>query len=627
MDLFSNIFVKHLEHYKVHILVFLLAFLVAITISHPAFLLTDEWVTANQLSQLNAGHQVILNEGKYGSFENGTPSSYFTLKQNYLAYSLVYPIISLPSEKLVYFFGDNFIFLLVYLWTFLLIALALTLNAFFPQYTRMGNWRWTSGLIVIAFAGFFLNLLFFSSFSLNGKDSYPEIMAIVFTNIILFACLAVMVYEILRMIFQQSSYALFGTIVCVSCSSYLFWTNFCKDHALVAFLFTAVLLMIIKFLHTENPWNLAGGFFLSGLLAWARPELGFFIFIVMCSLVVFFSFYIYGRTPQSSNRFLLFLSPLFVVIGAIPFFINNYLYTKNPFIPVSLLWNTGSSSSAVTITETVPTVTIAETASSISITNIVPLQQNTPDTLGLLSHILHAGINIQPSTFFTDLYGIFFHPLSGSMGILPLVPVFLVAVMMLPVLLMREKIQFTRKEHLIIYTLLLLALGIFCAYIRGISGMNTSIGIFPDIRYLSPIYLPLTIIGLIIVRKIPSVSDKPLELMAWMCAFWIILIPSSLILIRYYYPVPAAWKDVFPLLDTYATVLIFLSVLLFIVFCYRFVVSKRSITLTKFFLSLICSLPLIWQIDASFVALLFSSGFGGYLLWIPVLFKIFGLII
>ena len=65
MDLFSNIFVKYLEHYKVHILVFLLAFLVAITISHPAFLLTDEWVTANQLSQLNEGHQVILNEGKY----------------------------------------------------------------------------------------------------------------------------------------------------------------------------------------------------------------------------------------------------------------------------------------------------------------------------------------------------------------------------------------------------------------------------------------------------------------------------------------------------------------------------------------------------------------------------------
>ena len=374
-----------------------------------------------------------------GSFENGTPSSYFTLKQNYLAYSLVYPIISLPSEKLVYFFGDNFIFFIIYLWTFLLIALALTLNAFFPKYTHMGKWRWTSGLIVIAFGGFFLNLLFFSSFSLNGKDSYPEIMAIVFTNIIMFACLAVMVYEILRMIFQQSSYALFGTIVCVSCSSYLFWTNFCKDHTLVAFLFTAVLLMIIKFLCTENPWDLAGGFFCPGCLPGPVRNWAFLFLSVMCCLAVYFSFCIHYQTPQSSKRSLLLLSPLFVVLGAIPFFINNFLYTKNPFIPVFVLWNTGTSLSSVTIAETVSSVKITDITPSVAITNTVPLQQNNPDTLGLLSPILQAGTNIQPSTFFTDLYGILFHPQSGSMGILPLIPIFLVAVMILPLLLSEGK--------------------------------------------------------------------------------------------------------------------------------------------------------------------------------------------
>jgi len=509
-------------------------------------------------------------------------------------------------EKLVYFLGDHFIIFLVYLWTFLLIALALTPNAFFPQYTRIGKWQWTTGLILVAFAGFFLNLFFYSPFPLTGKDSYPEMMAIVFTNIFLFAYLAVMVYEILRMIFKQSTYALFGTIVCVSCSSYLLWTNFCKDHALVAFLFTAVLLMIIKFLCTENPWNLAGGFFLSGLLAWVRPELGFFIFMAMCILTLYFSFFNHKQAPQSSNRLRLLLSPLFVIIGAIPFFINNYLFTKNPFLPGSVLWNTGTSSS----------VTIADT---------IPLHQNTSDTFGALLHLLLAGTNIQPSTFFSELYGIFFHPQSGSMGILPLVPVFLVAVMILPVLRIRGKIQFTPKEHLIIHTLLLLSLGIFFAYLRSLSGMNTSMGIFPDVRYLSPIYLPLTIIGLIIVRKIPSISDKPLELVAWMCTFWIVLIPASLILIRYYYPAPAEWKDVFPLLDTYAKVLIFITALLFVVICYRFVWSKKSFTLTKILLSLVCALPLVWQIDASLISLLFASGLGGYSFWFPVLLKMSGL--
>ena len=109
MDLFSNDFVKSLEHYKVHILVFLLAFLVAITIAHPQFLVTDEWITANQLTQLNEGHQVILNEGKYGSYENGTPTGYFVAKQNYLAYPLFLPLVSLPAEWVVYCLGDNFL--------------------------------------------------------------------------------------------------------------------------------------------------------------------------------------------------------------------------------------------------------------------------------------------------------------------------------------------------------------------------------------------------------------------------------------------------------------------------------------------------------------------------------------
>ncbi|PKL57847.1 MAG: hypothetical protein CVV34_05390 [Methanomicrobiales archaeon HGW-Methanomicrobiales-5] len=395
MDLFLNSFVNSLKLYKVHILIFFLAFLVALTVAHPQFLVTDEWVTANQLTQLNEGHQLILNEGKYGSFENGTPSQYFTAKQNYLAYSLILPLVSLPAEWLVYSFGDNFLMCIVYLWTFLLIALALTLNAFFPQFTYWGKWQWTPGLIVAAFVGFFLNLYYYNSYLLNGPHSFPEILAIVFTNIILFAFLAVMVYDILLMIFENPPYAIFGTIVCLSCSSYLFWTNFCKDHALIAFLFTAVLLMIIKFLCTEYPGYLAGGFLLCGLLVWARPELGFFIFLVMCCFAVYFSFGIQKHLHTLSDRIRLFLIPLCVIIGAIPFFINNFLYTKNPFLPVFVLWDTGMSSSPVTIADT------------------VPLQQNTYDTLGPLLHIIQAGTNIQPSTFLSDLFGVFFYPASS----------------------------------------------------------------------------------------------------------------------------------------------------------------------------------------------------------------------
>jgi hypothetical protein len=606
MDYLSNP-VTLLEHYKVHILVFLLTFLAAVVVAHPAFLLTDEWVTANQLAQLNEGHQIILNEGKYGSFENGTPFAYFTAKQNYLAYSLALPIFSLPAEWLVYFWGDNFIFFIVYLGTFLLIALALTLNAFFPAFTFIGKWRWTNGMIAITFIGFFINLFYYVPFPLAGKGSYPEIMAVVLTNIVMFAVLAVMVYEILQQIFQNPSYAFFGTIVCVSCSSYLLWTNFCKDHVLVAFLFTAVILMMITFLTTENFWFFAGGFLLSGLLVWARPELGLCIFITLCAPAAYFFVRTKNNTKKPITRTRLLLLPLFTIIGAIPFFINNYLMTKNPFTPSFVLWTN-----------------ILPSESTMSGSSAIP--QSASDTMGSLLHLGQLTTNIRFSTFPADVYGIFFHPQTGAIGILPLIPVFLAAVLVLPVILLWEKIRFSSQEKLIIGTLLLLCFGVFCAYVRGIYGMNNSIGIFPDIRYLSPIYLPLTIIGLMIVRKIPAISGNPCQLVTWMFTFWIILIPSTLFLIMYHYPFPSGWKEVFPLLDTYATVLIFLAALIFMLLCYHSVVFQKKGTLLKISFALMCSLPLIWQIDASLVALLFSSGLGGYSFWLPVLLKICGLL-
>jgi hypothetical protein len=68
MDDFSMALEKILVRYKVHILIFLLAFFIAITFAHPSILFTDEWITLNQISQLHDGHQIIFNEGKYGSF-------------------------------------------------------------------------------------------------------------------------------------------------------------------------------------------------------------------------------------------------------------------------------------------------------------------------------------------------------------------------------------------------------------------------------------------------------------------------------------------------------------------------------------------------------------------------------
>jgi len=608
MDNFSTALEKILVHYKVYFLVFLIAFFIAITVAHPSILITDEWITVNQLSQLHDGHQVIFNEGKYGYFENGTPSSYFIRKDNYLAYPLFLPLISLPAHWLIDLWGDHFIFFLLYLWIFLLIAIALVLNGFFPEYTLFGNWRWTTGLIIVSFMLLFINLIFYRPFPITGKDSYPEFMAIVFTNIVLFAVLAVMVYEIIRTISKDSPYTIFGTILGITSSSYLFWTSFCKDHALVAFLFTAIVFMVVKFLFTTNNWYLPGAFILTGLLAWARPELALFVFAILCIFIVYSYVVMRNRFTPFTQTIPLVTAPLFTIIGAIPFCINNYLFTGNIFLPAWSLWKTEPAST------------------NISLTGSTPIQPASSDTLGSLLHLFLSTINIQPTTFLSDIYGVLLNPKSGSMGVLPLMPLFMVALLVLPVLWIYGKLDFSREEKQVLMTMVLLALGVFLAYVRGITGMNASPGIAPDMRYLSPIYLPLSIIGLVVIGKVPSLFNNIKTIMRWIVSIWVLVIPISIVAMSLYYPYPESWVLLFRPLNTIISLVVFVVLMLFVLCLIGSYLSNKAEIPAIILFALLCSAPFIWQIDTTFLVRLYGTGLGGYSFWIPVMMKTFGFI-
>jgi len=608
MDDFFSALEKILVCHKVHILVFILAFFIAITFAHPSIFVNDEWVTLNQLSQLHDGHQIIFNEGKYGSLENGTVSKYFVYKDNYLAYPLFLPLISLPAYWLIDLFGDHFIFFILYLWIFLLIAIALVLNGFFSEYTSVGKWRWTTWLIIASFALLFINLFFYRPFPIAGKDSYPEFIAIVFTNVILFAILAVMVYEIIRTIFKDSPYTIFGTLLCITSSSYLFWTSFCKDHALIAFLFTAIVLITVKFLLTTNDWYLPGAFILTGLLAWARPELALFVFAFLCIFIAYAYVVMRDRFTPFSHAIPLVTAPLFTLIGAIPFCINNYLFTRNIFVPAWILWKTESASAGI------------------SLPGSTPVQSASSDTLGSLLHLFLSTINIKPATFLSDVYGVLLNPHSGSMGVLPLVPLFMVAVLVLPVLWVYGNLDFSVKEKKVLMTMGLLALGVFLTYVRGITGMNNSVGINPDIRYLSPIYLPLSIIGLVVIGKVPSIINNVKTIMKWIVAVWIIVIPMSLVAMSRYYLFPESWALLFRPLNTIISLGIFIILGLFVIFLIGITFNKKAETPAVILFAFLCAAPFIWQIDTTFLVRFYGTGLGGYSFLIPVMMKTFGFI-
>ena len=125
------------------VLVFLFALFFIITFSNPALFLNDEWITVNQLHQLGEGHQVITNEGKYGTFMNGTPGPYFEARHNLLGYTMMLPVLSLPALWFFGLFGDQFRIAVVLLWSMLPVAMAVLVDAYRPDYARWRGIRWT----------------------------------------------------------------------------------------------------------------------------------------------------------------------------------------------------------------------------------------------------------------------------------------------------------------------------------------------------------------------------------------------------------------------------------------------------------------------------------------------------
>ena len=219
LDAFQKNIKKFFFEYRIHLFVFLLTVFIALTIAHPAVLLNDEFITTNQLHQLQAGHQIVVNEGKYGLAENGSMSGYFGYRSNVLGYSLFLPLISLPSYWMIEITGENFVYFILILWTLISLFLILFINHFFMEFSTIYSRKWAPAAYIAVFILFFINLFFYSGFPVDPVSNYPEILAIVFTNIILLGISAVLIYEINYAIFKVPAYSFFGTIVCLFSSS------------------------------------------------------------------------------------------------------------------------------------------------------------------------------------------------------------------------------------------------------------------------------------------------------------------------------------------------------------------------------------------------------------------------
>jgi len=596
-----------IDTYKVHLIIFGIALFLILGCTLPKIFLNDEWVTTNQLSQLDLGHQAIINEGKYGSFENGTPYKYFTTKSNTLGYSLFLPLISLPALKCINFFGNSFLFFLVEFWAILLIGISLFIRKFFPEGSFFCGYDWTKCSIVAALVLFLCNLVFYQPFLFIGEDTYPEIAAIALTNIVLLAALAVLLYAIYSTLLKSQRISLSATIISICCSSYLFWTTSAKDHMLVAFLFGVLIYCWIKYIYTNDRRYVPAFFIVIGLIAWARTEIAVPLFIAFLILAILKSIAVIRTETNVISGLYFLITPFFTIIGAIPFFINNYIVTGNPFLPPYTAFYQNS---------------IGNTGTEIvsAVNRILPaISVNTSISQNSFIHFFDSVIShytVAPGTSVLDLLGLLFLPVNRSVAIFVICPVLIIGLAF--ALLSRIKWRdFAHSEKRVVFILTLISLSLFIAYISGLHGMNNSPGITPDIRYLSPVYLPFNILGILLLKKcgvIPDFSKKGSSVLAFS------MIEIALVLIIFltlFKPPDRTFLILLLNISDIITSISFALIILCIV-CFTVIRNKQNKTeYGSLIIHAIIVVPFIWQLAVIFIS---GNGIGyeGYTYWIPV---------
>lgn len=586
-----------IHRYRVNLFVFLIALFIGLSLAHPAVLLNDEFITTNQLHQLHAGHQVVINEGKYGLIQNGSMGSYFRYKANVLGYSLFLPLISLPAHWMIDFTGENYVYYILCLWTIIALLIILFISHFFKDFSYIGSRKWTPYAFTLVFLVFFFNLFNYAVFDVDSFNTYPEVLAIVTTNIFLVAISSVLIYEINRTVFDHQTFAFFGTIVCLFSSSYFFWATHCKDHILVLPLFCGVFLGLLCFIKKDEYWYLPLAFLFTGLLAWARPEIALWISLVVFGIWII-SLFQYYRENRSLNYLVsFFCTPIFMLIGALPFFLNNYMINKNILLPTQTLYLSEGLSYGVNNTQSL---------SNGGLTSLpMIILKFAPTTFP------------RPSDFIGDLAGVFLSPQTGNVGFFALIPLFLVMSILGCILLFFKKISFSAEEKKSIYLTIALSVVVFFTYASQLHSLNTDLGITPDIRYLSPMYLPLTIIGLIILQKSGILKEKPTESIKKVLIICLIGIPISVILLYFTYP---SYEDIInfglPFGRFFSYYVLSLVMITFGTLLYsRYTSSGREVT--NYLILLLCTIPFFWQVNETFVIRM-TSGFSGYTFWIPI---------
>jgi len=602
-----------LQRYALTIIIFLISLFFIITITNPALYMNDEWITANQLHQLNIGHQATFNEGKYGITDEGIVSAYFTSRQNVLMYSLALPISALPAVKLFGLFGNNFRLIVIMSWSLCLVLIALLIEAYYPAYSKIRGRSILFPVILLALFLFMFNILMYRQFIYSAPDAPFEVAALVLTSHIFFALTVAVIFETSKLIFKDLWMSLLCTCATIACSSYIFWAGTAKDHMLTAAVFACVIYFFVLYL-TYGRWRDATiSFICSGLLIWVRPEVGFFVTIFSGLFFVAPLCWQAIKKEVPVSQSLKSCIPMAgVFIGGIPFFINNLLTSHNWLIPAFDLPRPMTDAGTLSTVPLPISEVLAQEAVS-SPTEGMNLFSTLSRAGDMITHAMFRGFSFD--NIVQGFSGILMFPKNGNIGFLILCPIILLA--LLAFILWNKKIQSgIKNQRMIFLFLIFMILAAVFSYLPKLYSMNISEGVVPDMRYLSPAYLPCGILSIWLLSKTPFLK-KPKDLVKFGLAGAIIIVPLLILTMIVVHPFGSVNEGYFKFFEF--IILCEFILCLGLMICYRFYRNENLFVPQALPYLLILLLITIFTFQ---MVLVFFFGvimkFNGYPLWIPL---------
>ncbi|MDO8873988.1 MAG: hypothetical protein Q7V05_14860 [Methanoregula sp.] len=599
--------------YALTLIIFLISLFFIITITNPALYMNDEWITANQLHQLNIGHQATFNEGKYGITEEGIVSAYFTSRQNVLMYSLALPISALPAVKLFGLFGDNFRLIVILSWSLCLVLIALLIEAYYPAYSKIRDRRILFPVLLLALFLFMFNILMYRQFIFSAPDAPFEVAALVLTSHIFFALTVAVVFETCKLIFKDRWMALLGTCATIACSSYIFWAGTAKDHMLTAAVFAFVIYFFVLHL-TYGRWRDATiSFICSGLLIWVRPEVGFFVTIFtglfFCVPLIWQAI----KKETSVSRSLKSCIPMLgVFIGGIPFFINNLLTSHNWLIPAFDLPRPMTEAGTLSKVPLPLSEVLAQEAVS-GPAGGMNLFATLSRAWDMFTHAMFKGLSFD--NIIHGFSGILMFPENGNIGFLIMCPIILLALVVF-ILWNKKILAGIKNQKEIFLFLFFMILAVVISYLPRLYSMNISHGVVPDMRYLSPAYLPCGILSIWVLSKTPFLK-KPKELVTSGMIGAIIIVPVLILTMIVVHPFGSMNEGYFKFFEF--IILCELILCLGLMFIHRFYRKENRFVPQAIPYLLVLLLIMVFTFQ---IVLVFIFGvivkFNGYPLWIPL---------